>query len=1458
MKTKRTFRFLIPLSLVLAILASMAISAEDPVINAGVSWLEDQATQDGSLGKVVDLPGSGMAILGLSASGEDVSKAIKILGDAEPLNVVDAVFRLLAVKDPALANDLLPFRESDGSFGSVHMTALAALALAAAGVPDSAVSYLQDIQNDDGSFGPDKDLVDTAIAALALKASGQPDPAALDYLLRSQHPGGSFGDTAANAWAVLCLSAYGGHPVELNATVNHLNGLRNDDGGWSLDIDKIESRFRKHRSDLYATGLCAWALSGTGVDVPTAAGFLKAEQDLSGIWKDDSRAIKVTGTVVDVLRHIQEKRGVQAAGMAFLTTAEAANYDQEARRLATLIGGEANVSDAFEIFLSHQISKTGEWPFAPGYGGDALITALALEAMTRAHFYDGTIQNRAVSYLRDNVNSDGSWGYGAGSDGTVAATAEIMLALDSYRRRFSLDQLLETAGGWIEDQQNADGSFGPDGGSAAETALALLALYSTDFTGEVVTSGYDKLLSLQESDGSWEHDPYATALALWAIYDAKPNLFLRDQDVTFSDDNPTEGDQITVRALVTNKGGFPAEQVLVRFYNGDPKKGGVQIGEDTIGDLARKEQATAEIAWTVINLTGTKYVFAVADPDDRVEESNEADNQGVHDLLISSRPDLVITDADISTLPEIPDFSWDKEIQIFAKVRNTGDRDAENFRAELSSVDPVSGGPASLLEWTASVPAGGEVELSGTFMPFGGTNNYTVALDTLDQIAESDEGNNSATIRLELSDRVDLSLTNLLYSDQNPAEGELVTVTAVAYNTFFHTARDVKVRIWLGNPQEGGTVLGEGEIDSILPGKTGRVEAVFNTEGHAGANYIYAKVDPDGEIVEANEYNNLIKGALHVTSKPDLLLSGDDILFNTTVVMFRDVILEIDRLDIKKSNPIVAQGGDLKIQLLLSNRGFTTAENVLVRFFLGNPYEGGVMLELDQVVPEVAYRSGPRGGAWGSATTSQYTAIVTVHYNTMNLALGVYDLWVFLDPMDTVPELDEGNNWAHAYFQVAEPPDLVISESRISFDPVHPEEGDTVTIQAVVENEGFSPCKDFIVRIYDGDPRISGELIEEHTVPLFDPDEDPLTPSKPWALEGSANPFSWLTGIPVDVTLTSTTGYDTEGKLGFRDISVQVDAEDNIAESDEKNNLAYRRLQVVPASASDLTIRSESITFDPESAASGSTIVVEATVENLRHYTAKNVEVRFYRYDPNAGTVEIGSGEPVNELAGRESATVSTVFDTTGVVGRVVVSAVADPADAIPESNETNNRGERPVLIKLPPEYLPKGLTVDVRWTTAFLSWVRSQFAGVGHYVLRDGEIVNEDLKDVAKGAVITASDFKGVHVAELAVDGVYQTWWKQDRGESWLELDLGRDYYLNTLVISWLDVGIGDEFTVFTWDGEEFLEQIKVEGNEDRNSVHYFDQNIKSRKIRLSGLKAFGHVVGICEINLLALEPVE
>ena len=242
--------------------------------------------------------------------------------------------------------------------------------------------------------------------------------------------------------------------------------------------------------------------------------------------------------------------------------------------------------------------------------------------------------------------------------------------------------------------------------------------------------------------------------------------------------------------------------------------------------------------------------------------------------------------------------------------------------------------------------------------------------------------------------------------------------------------------------------------------------------------------------------------------------------------------------------------------------------------------------------------------------------------------------------------------------------------------------------------------------------------------------------------------------------------------------------------------------------------------------------------------------------------MQVGVEQTVELLEGGQGAEVSTVFDTSNVAGRVVITVVADPLDLIPESDETNNRGERPVEVKLPSSYLPSDLTVDVDLTTAFLNWLSSPFAGVEHYVVRGGRIVNEGLMDVGKDAVVTGSDVKEAHMAALAADGNYQTWWRRNvTTEGWLEMDLGRDYHLHALVINWLDAGIGRDFKVLAWDGEKFVEKLTVVGNEDRNSVHYFEPEVRTRRVRLQGLtpkSAGGPPVGICEINVLALEPVK
>jgi len=79
-----------------------------------------------------------------------------------------------------------------------------------------------------------------------------------------------------------------------------------------------------------------------------------------------------------------------------------------------------------------------------------------------------------------------------------------------------------------------------------------------------------------------------------------------------------------VNLTVTNNGASAAHDVVVRVYAGDPSAGGVALGETTLPDLPAGESAmlTVDIGGQSRDFT----VWAVADPQDRIPECNDANN----------------------------------------------------------------------------------------------------------------------------------------------------------------------------------------------------------------------------------------------------------------------------------------------------------------------------------------------------------------------------------------------------------------------------------------------------------------------------------------------------------------------------------------------------------------------------------------------------------------------------------------------------------------------------------------------------------------------------------------------------------------------------------------------------------------------------------------------------------------
>jgi len=106
---------------------------------------------------------------------------------------------------------------------------------------------------------------------------------------------------------------------------------------------------------------------------------------------------------------------------------------------------------------------------------------------------------------------------------------------------------------------------------------------------------------------------------------------------------------------------------------------------------------------------------------------------------------------------------------------------------------------------------------------------------------------------------------------------------------------DVKARFYVGDPANGGTLLGDGVIPFLSPRSSDTTTTVNWTPPSPGAYILYAVIDPDGTVPEAIETNNVVSRTLTVLgAAPDVVAphvdsfamkKGDDETTDRTVTM---------------------------------------------------------------------------------------------------------------------------------------------------------------------------------------------------------------------------------------------------------------------------------------------------------------------------------------------------------------------------------------------------------------------------------------------------------------------------------------------------------------------------------------------------------------------------------------------
>jgi len=165
------------------------------------------------------------------------------------------------------------------------------------------------------------------------------------------------------------------------------------------------------------------------------------------------------------------------------------------------------------------VLESGPWWVTIENPSGTPLTYVVSLGYTTAEGVDLSKITEGLVYLGLSQNVDGGWGLDAGNQSHLLASAETLRALAAYRDVFVPETALRSAVAWLTNTcRNADGGFSSVHGTSnvPETALAAMAIHAADTNVPLaLTTAY--LRNAQLHDGSWDHDPFATAMAARAL-----------------------------------------------------------------------------------------------------------------------------------------------------------------------------------------------------------------------------------------------------------------------------------------------------------------------------------------------------------------------------------------------------------------------------------------------------------------------------------------------------------------------------------------------------------------------------------------------------------------------------------------------------------------------------------------------------------------------------------------------------------------------------------------------------------------------------------------------------------------------------------------------------------------------------------------------------------------------------
>ncbi|WP_444998446.1 CARDB domain-containing protein [Aliikangiella sp. IMCC44359] len=825
--------------------------------------------------------------------------------------------------------------------------------------------------------------------------------------------------------------------------------------------------------------------------------WLREQQNNSGFWSDKtSSSMRDTVVALDVLRRLDPLFTRKNSALDWMAVQNINNVDYIARQ--SKVEFELNRKEHAKTLNTRLISlqnTDGGWGIDQGYGSNALDTALALSAMINSNSQSHI--NAAINYLIAQQNADGGWSSRERAGSKVFVTTVVLNLLKQLNQHSDI----ATAGiDWLVGQQNADGGFGENSSSLHVTANVIKTLINYRAGDRIAfASAADYLMNNQQENGSWANSSYVTAVTLEALQQfSYPNLLINPQIET-SITNPVDGDRVSLNITVSNNSNVETEASSLRFYDADPANGGTAIGNDLlIPVLASGMSVELTLTWDTLDQVGSHELFFVVDPEQTLVEMSELDNTAsiqFNVIAATAGIDVSIAQSSVLVTPEylnvIP-----QDIGFTVTARNQGSEAATGVLVELRK-DSING--QVLDQQTVDLPGRTTKVTNLTYqLQTADSTRFFIVLDPNNQLSETNENNNTATVLLKTQNSHDLVVTpaDIILDTRDVIQGSDITFKVNLRNQGTLDSPSFNVRY----------TISDGETTKDIQSSVAQVNAGQSTQQAitwrvdlAGQLTFSVLLDESNVLPELNELNNSasIQFNSGISQGPNLTVSHQDLTFEPE---------------------IGAEAAPLTISALVRNIGSQDATNVSVGFYNGDPANGGELIGLTPAIPVLAAGASEKVSFnWGSIPTA-----------------GDQLIHIMVDPDNTINEFLESDNQAFNTLKVLSLPDLTLSAADIELIPAFPKEGEDIQLKVSVFNLGEQAVDNARVNIYSGDPADGGQ---------------PISTSQLVDIEGKKNQ-----------TLNFDLG--NAFAAGTTLLYVVVDQANSVLESDETNNFASKNLVI--------------------------------------------------------------------------------------------------------------------------------------------------------------------------------------------------------------------------------------------------------------------------------------------------------